>query len=41
VSFGTLSWISAIIGLIEGIIYLTMDDQQWCNTYVYAKKGWF
>jgi TM2 domain-containing membrane protein YozV len=41
VSFGVLSWIPAIIGLVEGIIYLTTDDRQWCATYVYAKKGWF
>ena len=37
--FGTMAM--GIIGLIEGIIYLTMDDQQWANTYVYNKKGWF
>ena len=39
VSFGVLSWIPALIGLIEGIIYLTTEDQQFCNTYVYSQEG--
>ncbi|MBR6458730.1 MAG: TM2 domain-containing protein [Actinomycetaceae bacterium] len=30
-----------IIGLIEGIMYLTMDDTQFYNTYVAGKKEWF
>ncbi len=40
-SFGVLSWVPWIIGIIEGIIYLTLDEQQFCSTYVYGKKGWF
>jgi TM2 domain-containing membrane protein YozV len=38
VSFGT---IMGIIGLIEGIIYLTRTDEQFVATYVNGKKEWF
>lgn len=30
-----------IIGLVEGIIYLTKSDQEFVQTYVHHKKGWF
>lgn len=40
-SLGTLSWISAIIGLIEGILYLTKTDQEFYYTYEAAQKTWF
>jgi TM2 domain-containing membrane protein YozV len=30
-----------IIGLIEGIIYLTKTDAEFANTYVAGRKGWF
>ena len=30
-----------IIGLIEGIIYLTKTDEEFVATYVTGKKGWF
>lgn len=33
--------ISGIIGLIEGIIYLTKSDEEFVATYVTGKKGWF
>jgi len=33
--------IMGIIGLIEGIIYLTKSDEDFVNTYVTNKKGWF
>jgi hypothetical protein len=33
--------IFGIIGLIEGIIYLTKSDEQFLNTYVRNKRGWF
>lgn len=32
---------SGIIGLIEGIIYLTKSDEEFVATYVTGKKGWF
>jgi TM2 domain-containing membrane protein YozV len=33
--------VMGIIGLIEGIIYLTKSDQEFYSTYVADKKGWF
>ncbi len=30
-----------IIGLVEGIIYLTMTDAQFYETYIANKKEWF
>ena len=40
-SFGILSVVSAIIGLIEGIMYLTKSDEEFVATYVTGKKPWF
>jgi TM2 domain-containing membrane protein YozV len=33
--------IGSIIGLIEGIIYLTKSDEEFVATYITNKKGWF
>jgi len=33
--------IGSLIGLIEGIIYLTKSDQQFVDEYITGKKGWF
>jgi len=30
-----------IIGLIEGIVYLTKSDEDFYQTYAVEKKGWF
>jgi TM2 domain-containing membrane protein YozV len=30
-----------VIGLIEGILYLTKSDQEFQQTYVYGEKDWF
>ena len=30
-----------IIGLVEGIIYITKSDEEFYNTYMINKKGWF
>ncbi|MDA8969216.1 TM2 domain-containing protein [Akkermansiaceae bacterium] len=35
---GTVTW---LIGLIEGIIYLTKSDEEFRQTYVTNKKAWF
>jgi len=32
---------TSIIGLIEGIIYLTKSDEEFYNTYMLNKKAWF
>lgn len=31
----------SLIGLIEGIIYLTKTDQEFIQTYQVGKKAWF
>ena len=40
-SFGFLAPIMGIIGLVEGIIYLTKPDAEFVSTYVSGQKGWF
>lgn len=32
---------AGIIGIIEGVIYLTKSDEDFVRTYVQSKKGWF
>ncbi|WP_405370477.1 MULTISPECIES: TM2 domain-containing protein [unclassified Nonlabens] len=34
-------WIPGVIGLIEGIIYLTKSDEEFYQTYQVGKKAWF
>ena len=31
----------SLIGLIEGIIYLTKTDEEFVQTYIVEKKAWF
>ncbi|KAF2507475.1 TM2 domain-containing protein [Flavobacterium foetidum] len=38
---GLLFGIGGIIGLIEGIIYLTKSDEDFYNTYQRNHRGWF
>lgn len=38
---GVGATVMAIIGLIEGIIYLTKSDEEFKATYVQGHKGWF
>jgi hypothetical protein len=38
---GIGSMATGIIGLIEGIIYLTKSDNEFYQTYAVEKKGWF
>ena len=40
-TFGFGGFIMGIIGLIEGILYLTKSDADFVATYVVGKKGWF
>jgi TM2 domain-containing membrane protein YozV len=40
-TLGFGGFIMGIIGLIEGIIYLTKTDADFVATYVNGKKGWF
>ena len=32
---------ASLVGLIEGIIYLTKSDAEFEATYVQGRKGWF
>ncbi|MBQ3920221.1 MAG: TM2 domain-containing protein [Oscillospiraceae bacterium] len=40
-TFGIGAAVMEIIGIVEGIIYLGMSEEQFVNTYVYNKKFWF
>jgi TM2 domain-containing membrane protein YozV len=33
--------VMAVIGIVEGIIYLTKSDADFERTYLIEKKGWF
>jgi TM2 domain-containing membrane protein YozV len=41
VSLVTCGGIGTILGLIEGIIYLTKSDEEFYQTYMVGKKEWF
>jgi TM2 domain-containing membrane protein YozV len=41
ISLVTCASVGSIIGLIEGIIYLTKSDEEFVQTYITNKKGWF
>jgi TM2 domain-containing membrane protein YozV len=40
-TFGFGGFIMGLIGLIEGILYLTKSDADFVATYITGKKGWF
>ncbi len=40
-TLGIASGVMGLIGLIEGIIYLTKSDEEFQQMYVYNHKGWF
>jgi TM2 domain-containing membrane protein YozV len=37
----TLYGIIHVIGIVEGIMYLTKTDEAFVREYVYGRKGWF
>jgi len=41
ITYGVVAWIVGLIGLIEGIIYLTKSDQEFATQYVIGKRAWF
>jgi TM2 domain-containing membrane protein YozV len=41
VSLLSCGTIMGVIGIIEGVIYLTRTDEQFVATYVNGKKEWF
>lgn len=40
-SCGTLYLVPWIVGLVEGIIYLTKSDEEFEQTYMIGRKPWF
>ena len=36
-----LVWATGVIGLVEGIIYLTKSDEEFYNTYEVGRRPWF
>lgn len=41
VTCGIASFVMGVIGLIEGIIYLTKTPEEFKTTYIDAKREWF
>jgi TM2 domain-containing membrane protein YozV len=41
ITCGIAGWLMGLIGLIEGIIYLTKSDEEFVQIYQANKKGWF
>lgn len=41
ITFGLGAPLMALIGLIEGIVYLTRTDEEFVATYLQAHRGWF
>src|SRR5437588_8343595 len=37
----TLAGVMHVIGIIEGIMYLTKTDEDFVRTYIQGRKGWF
>lgn len=38
---GLGAMVTSIVGIVEGIIYLTKTDEEFVRTYVQNKRGWF
>jgi TM2 domain-containing membrane protein YozV len=38
---GISSAVISVIGIVEGIMYLTKSDEEFSSTYILNKKGWF
>lgn len=41
VTFGAAAVVMQVIGIVEGILYLTKDDVEFQETYVFNEKKWF
>jgi TM2 domain-containing membrane protein YozV len=40
-SCGMLAVVMQVIGIVEGIMYLTKSDEEFVRTYIQSRKGWF
>ena len=38
---GIAGIVMSIVGIVEGIMYLTKSDEEFVRTYIQNKKGWF
>ena len=38
---GIAGIVMSIVGIVEGIMYLTKSDEDFVRTYIQSKKGWF
>ncbi len=38
---GIPSLVISIIGIVEGVTYLTKSDEEFAQTYIYNRKPWF
>ena len=38
---GILGIAMSVVGIVEGIMYLTKSDEEFVRTYLQSKKGWF
>ena len=41
VSCGIFAIVPSVIGIVEGIMYLTKSDEEFVRTYIQGRKGWF
>lgn len=41
ISLFTFGTVSGLIGLIEGIVYLTKSDEDFYRTYIVGRRSWF
>jgi TM2 domain-containing membrane protein YozV len=41
ISFGGASFVMGVIGLIEGVIYLTKSPEEFESTYLRGSREWF
>jgi TM2 domain-containing membrane protein YozV len=38
---GIAAVVPGIIGIVEGVLYLTKSDEEFVRTYIQGQKGWF
>ena len=41
ISLVTCTSVGWLLGIIEGVIYLTKSDEEFVATYITGRKGWF
>lgn len=38
---GVAAIVTSIIGIVEGVVYLTKSDEEFVRTYIQGRKTWF